>query len=101
MFGTKALNGKIKILNVEIDSLKSRLFEAEMAHNRLLTHLQLHEVTEPATSATKKFLTDEEYKEWSKGRPEPTPYPYSGYPVGYPIYSSGGLFDDWLFKEGK
>jgi hypothetical protein len=64
----KELIGQVKEHERMIDSLRRQLSEAAMAHNRLLTHLKIHEVTEHATPERKKFLTDEEYAEWSKNQ---------------------------------
>jgi hypothetical protein len=63
---TKRLEERIKEQGYCVDRLFSRVSELEMAQNRLLAYLKIHEVTIPSTSCTKKFMTDEEYGEYSK-----------------------------------
>jgi hypothetical protein len=78
MFGIKKLEKQIKLQEEIITSLRNNIYEAQRAHKRLLTYLKLHEVTEPSTPERKKFLTDEEYTEYCKNRPE-TPNSFWGH----------------------
>jgi chromosome segregation ATPase len=68
MFGIKKLKEDIGSMQEEINSLKLKIYETNEAHSRLLAHLKLYEITERATPEKKKFLTDEEYAEWSKNQ---------------------------------
>lgn len=92
MFGIKKLERQIKRQEETIDSLLKQIQEMQRAHNGLLSHLNIHEVTEPEIPPRFRFLTDEEHAKWVKERQKANPYRFAQVTVPWGNPYGGTLF---------